>query len=482
VAGGRATVVWLRRDLRLSDNPALAAAVARGGPVVVAWVHAPGEERESAAGAAARVFLHEALRSLRDALSARGGTLVLRRGPAIQALIDLAREAGADAVHVNRVWEPALLARDDEAVAAFRANGLEAKMFDDGVLFPPDAMRTSGGGPFRVFTPFSKRCLASATPPAPLPAPERVPPPGALPPSWPLPDLRLLPGVPWDAGIRSFWEPGEEGARDRISRFLDEAMAGYPDLRDRPDLDGTSRLSPYLHFGCVSARQVWHAVQSRAAADSTPGAARGAEAFLRQLAWREFAHHLLYHFPDTVHAPLRKEFALFPWRDDPEGLVAWQKGKTGYPLVDAGMRQLWTTGWMHNRVRMVVASFLVKDLLIPWRKGAAWFLDTLADADLANNTLGWQWVAGCGADAAPYFRVFNPVLQGQKFDSRGEYVRKWVPELSRLPDRWIHRPWQAPGAVLSDAGVALGKTYPRPIVDHAAVRLRALAALPRRPL
>jgi deoxyribodipyrimidine photo-lyase len=254
-------------------------------------------------------------------------------------------------------------------------------------------------------------------------------------------------------------------------------MAAYPDDRDRPDRDGTSRLSPYLHLGCVGARQAWHAVRSRAGADSTPGTARGAEAFLRQLAWREFAHHLLFHFPATVHAPLREEFAAFPWRDDPAALVAWQKGRTGYPLVDAGMRQLWKTGWMHNRVRMVVASFLVKDLLLPWRTGAAWFFDTLVDADLANNTFGWQWVAGCGADAAPYFRIINPTLQGGKFDPGGDYVRTWVPELARLPDRWIHRPREAPAAVLSKAGVTLGKTYPRPIVDHAAARLRALAAL-----
>ncbi|MBP2669371.1 MAG: hypothetical protein H6Q80_1573, partial [Deltaproteobacteria bacterium] len=246
---------------------------------------------------------------------------------------------------------------------------------------------------------------------------------------------------------------------------------------DRPDLAGTSRLSPYLHFGCLGARQAWHAVQSWAAADSAPGTARGAEAFLRQLVWREFAHHLLFHFPGTIHAPLRPEFGDFPWRDDPDAFSVWTRGRTGFPLVDAGMRQLWATGWMHNRVRMVAASFLVKHLLLPWQKGAAWFLDTLVDADLANNTFGWQWTAGCGADAAPWFRIFNPVLQGEKFDPQGDYVRKWIPELGRLPGRWIHRPWDAPAAVLAGAGVILGKSYPRPAVDHAAARARALAAL-----
>jgi deoxyribodipyrimidine photo-lyase len=474
-----ATIVWFRRDLRLSDNPALEAAVARGGPVVAAWVHAPEEEGDSAPGAAARVFLHGALHSLAESLESRGGRLVLRRGPTIEALIDLARETGADAVHANKVWEPEFLARDAKTVAALRAGGLEARLFDDGVLFPPDAMKTAEGGPFRVFTPFWRRCMSSA-PEASLPAPARIPCPATLPSSWPLPELRLRPSGPWVAGLHDAWPPGEKAAWNRLSGFLDDGMAMYPDDRDRPDRDGTSRLSPYLHFGCIGARQAWNAIQSRAAACSAPGVARGAEAFLRQLAWREFSHHLLFHFPATVHAPLREEFIAFPWRDDPEALVAWQQGRTGFPLVDAGMRQLRETGWMHNRVRMVVASFLAKDLLLPWRTGASWFFDTLVDADLANNTFGWQWVAGCGADAAPYFRVFNPALQGEKFDPRGDYVRAWVPELARLPDRWIHRPSEAPATVLSEAGVTPGKTYPRPIVDHASARLRALAALPRR--
>jgi len=475
-----AAIVWLRRDLRLSDNPALAAAIGRGGPVVVAWVHAPAEEGESAPGGAARVFLHGALRSLSEALSSRGGRLVLRRGPSIRALIDLAKETGADAVFANRVRDPAFVSRDAQAVSALEENGIEARLFEDGVLFPPESVGTSAGGPFRVFTPFWKRCLGRPQPEAPLSSPGAVPSPSRLPESLPLPELRLLPAVPWDAGIRDAWPAGEAPAGERLSRFLEDAMASYPDARDRPGADGTSRLSPYLHFGCLSARRVWHSVQFRAAVDAAPGAAKGAEAFLRQLGWREFAHHLLVHFPGTVHSPLRPEFASFPWRDDPRGLEGWQNGRTGYPMVDAGMRQLWATGWMHNRVRMIAASFLVKDLLLPWQKGAAWFLDTLADADLANNTLGWQWVAGCGADASPFHRVFNPVLQGAKFDPRGDYVRAWVPELAGLPDRWIHRPWEAPPSVLSDAGVTLGETYPRPVVDHAAARLRALSALPRR--
>jgi deoxyribodipyrimidine photo-lyase len=476
-----ATVVWLRRDLRLSDNPALAAAVARGGPVVLAWVRSFAEEGESAPGGAARVFLHGALRSLAGEVAARGGRLVLRIGPSAGALAGLARETGADAVFANRVRDPAVASRDARTVSALREEGIEARLFEDGVLFPPETLPSSSGGPFRVFTPFWKRCLAQPPPAPPLPAPRAIPSPARPPRSLSLEDLRLLPSVPWDAGIRDAWPPGEAAAGARLSRFLDGAVAAYPEERDRPGADGTSRLSPYLHFGIVSVRRVWHAVQSRAALDAGPGVIKGAEAFLRQLGWREFAHHLLVRFPETVRAPLYPRFASVRWREDPEGLAAWREGRTGYPMVDAGMRQLWATGWMHNRVRMIAASFLVKDLLLPWTEGAAWFSDTLADADLANNTLGWQWVAGCGADASPFHRVFNPVLQGSKFDPRGEYIRTWLPGLSGLPDRWIHRPWEAPESALSDAGVTLGKTYPRPVVDHAAARLRALAALPKSP-
>jgi len=270
--------------------------------------------------------------------------------------------------------------------------------------------------------------------------------------------------------------PGEKGAVAMLTRFLDEALLEYPEKRDRPDLPGTSRLSPHLHFGEISPRQVWHAVGARTVSGPSRGVARGAEAFLRQLGWREFAHHLLHHFPETPERPLREEFAAFPWRYDERALAAWQRGETGYPLVDAGMRELRGTGWMHNRVRMIVASFLVKDLLLPWQEGARWFLDTLLDADLANNTLGWQWVAGCGVDASPFFRVVNPVGQGKKYDPKGDYVNRWVPELADLPAKWIHCPWQAPDEVLSDAGVMLGKTYPQPMVDHAVARERAIKA------
>ena len=475
------TVVWFRRDLRLSDNPALEAAVASGGPVVAAWVHAPVGGWDSAPGAAARVFLHRRPPVPRGVAPSPGKPSRPAAGPTIKALIDLARETGADAVYANGVaGSPRSSPGTRTAIAALRANGLDARLFDDGVLFRPDATKTIAGGPFPgLHAVLATMPVVSGPRGGRRPAPGRIPAPGPLPPS----------AASRNSGF-ALPSPGTPGSASPGRRARRRPGIAYPDFWTtrwrRIPATATGRTAtgrpalPDLHFGCVSARQAWHAVQSRAATDRRAGTARGAEAFLRQLAWREFAHHLLFHFPATVHAPLRAEFTDFPWRDDPAALVAWQKGRTGYPLVDAGMRQLWKTGWMHNRVRMVVASFLVKDLLLPWRKGAAWFFDTLVDADLANNTFGWQWVAGCGADASPYFRVFNPTLQGGKFDPGGDYVRKWVPELARLPDRWIHRPWEAPASVLSGAGVAPGTTYPRPIVDHAAARLRALAALPRR--
>jgi deoxyribodipyrimidine photo-lyase len=304
-----------------------------------------------------------------------------------------------------------------------------------------------------------------------------LPAPATWPASTPLASLGLLPQLDWAGGLQAAWRPGEAGARARLARTLAVVLATYPEARDRPDQEGTARLSPHLHWGEISPRRIWDAVARHVTAADDPRIARGAEALLRQLGWREFAHHLLWHFPHTAAAPLRGEFAALPWRDDADGLRAWRNGRTGYPLVDAGLRELWATGWMHNRVRMVAASFLVKHLLLPWQAGAGWFWDTLVDADLANNTFGWQWTAGCGADAAPFFRIFNPVLQGRKFDPDGAYVRRWVPELADLPAAYLHEPWRAPAAVLASVGVRLGVTYPHPLVEHAAARQRALAAL-----
>ncbi|MDE2490690.1 MAG: deoxyribodipyrimidine photo-lyase, partial [Elusimicrobia bacterium] len=400
----------------------------------------------------------------------RGLRLLIRRGPALAALRALAAELGADAVCWSRRVEPALSARDARVAKALREDGLEVRTFESCLLFSPDEVRTGAGEPFRVFTPFWRACLARPEPEPPRPVPPNLSGPASWPRSEALDSLGLLPSSDWAAGLRLAWRPGEKGARERLDAFVSAGAGGYAAARDRPAVDGVSRLSPHLHFGEVSAREVWAAVSRRAAHET----GRGPEAYLRQLGWREFAHHLLAHFPRTVSEPLRPEFAGLERLRDARSFAAWSRGRTGFPLVDAGMRELWRTGWMHNRARMICASFLVKDLLADWRDGAAWFWDTLVDADQANNTLGWQWTAGCGADAAPYFRVFNPTLQARRFDPDGAYVRRWVPELRRTPPEWIFEPLRAPRAVLAEAGA-----YPLPLVDHAKARARALAAYGR---
>ncbi|MGF1641638.1 MAG: cryptochrome/photolyase family protein [Rhodospirillales bacterium] len=469
-------VVWFRQDLRLADNPALAAAVDGERAVVAVYVlddETPGRWRT---GGAARWWLHHGLAALAADLGRLGAPLVLRRGRAADQIEALAAEVGAAAVHWNGQPEPHWRATDTELERRLAARGVAPRAFTAATLFEPATIVNLQGTPFRVFTPFWKACLAAAPPGPPLPAPRRLRTVSPPPDGDSLADWALLPTRPdWAGGLRDTWRPGEAGARARLRTFVDDHLAGYGRLRDRPEPGATSRLSPHLHFGEVSARQVWHVVQHRMAAD--PSAAHGGAAFLRELGWREFCTHLLHDHPDLAEAPLQPRFARFPWKDDGTALRAWQRGSTGYPIVDAGMRQLWHTGWMHNRVRMIVASFLVKHLLLPWQWGEAWFWDTLVDADLANNAGGWQWVAGCGADAAPYFRIFNPILQGEKFDPDGAYVRRWVPELARVPARWIHRPWQAPPLELAAAGVRLGAGYPSPIVDHGEARARALAAL-----
>jgi deoxyribodipyrimidine photo-lyase len=465
---------WFRRDLRLADNPALCHAIEQGRPVIPLFIHAPKEEAPWAPGAASRWWLHHALERLAEDLAKRGSRLVIRQGSSLDELRALCAETGASLVTWNRLYDPATVARDTAVKTALRASGIEAVSFNAALLHEPWTIATGEGGPYKVFTPFWKRCLAEGTPPEPLAAPRKLVAPTRWPESLSIGALGLLPTIRWDGGLAQAWSPGEKGATAALRRFLDGAVESYDVDRDRPDLVGTSRLSPHLHFGEIGPRQVWHAVRQK-----TDPRSKDTQRFLAEVGWREFAHHLLFHFPTTPEAPLRPEFARFPWRRSEADLEAWQRGRTGYPIVDAGMRELWTTGWMHNRVRMIVASFLVKHLLLPWQEGARWFWDTLVDADLANNTLGWQWTAGCGADAAPYFRIFNPILQGAKFDPSGAYVRRWVPELAGLPDAVLFKPWEASPATLAAAGVRLGANYPHPIVDHAAARARALGALER---
>jgi deoxyribodipyrimidine photo-lyase len=478
---GGATIVWLRLDLRLEDNPALAWAVARGGPVVPVYVWAPGEEGDWPPGAASRWWLHQSLAALGAALEQRGSRLVLRAGPSAPELLDAARASGADAVAWNRRTEPALAARDAEVARALGSAGLETAGFTAHLLFEPGDVRTREGRPFQVLTPFWRACLALDDPAGPVPArsrafaaPRALPAPRSWPVSHPLATLGLEPTPDWAAGLRRAWRPGEAAAQARLRSFLAASLGRYPERRDIPGAPGTSRLSPHLHFGEIGPRQVWRAVRERARRDRAGGTrARRARAddaaavWLRELGWREFAHHLLHHFPHTTDRPLRESFAAFPWSGDEDRRRAWERGRTGYPIVDAGMRELWETGWMHNRVRMIAASFLVKHLRVSWSAGARWFWDTLVDADLANNTFGWQWSAGCGADAAPYFRIFNPVLQGRRFDPAGRYVTRWVPEVRALPAPHRHAPWEAP---------APARGYAAPIVDHAAARRAALDA------
>ena len=475
----RPTIVWFRRDLRLQDNPALHAAVKRGAAVVPVFILDDETDGRWRPGGASRWWLHRSLAALDASLRERGSRLVLAKGNARAVLRGLVEEVGATAVFWNRCYEPAVVARDAKIKAEFTAGGIDAKSFNGGLLHEPHEVANKQGRPFQVYSPYWRTCLTRlVAPPVKLAPGEKL----AVPETWPrstaLAELELEPRIGWDAGLREAWTPGEETAARRLREFVAAEMDAYHEKRDEPACDGTSRLSAALHFGEISPRQVWAAVKARGKASGVFPPSKGAQVFLAEIGWREFAHHLLYHFPPTPETPLREEFARFPWAEDPDGrkLKAWQQGRTGYPIVDAGMRQLWRTGWMHNRVRMIVASFLVKHLRLPWTEGAAWFWDTLVDADLANNTLGWQWSAGCGADAAPYFRIFAPVLQGEKFDARGEYVRRWVPELARLPGKFVHAPWTAPDGVLTAAGVELGRNYPRPIVDHATARKEALAA------
>ncbi|HZZ38088.1 MAG TPA: deoxyribodipyrimidine photo-lyase [Acidobacteriaceae bacterium] len=460
-------LVWFRGDLRLGDQPALRATAATGGPVVPLFVWAPEEDGSEALGAASRWWLHQSLVALEQSLQSQGLRLIIRRGPTAQTLLQLADETKARRIFCDRVYEPARLAAEPALEARLRDKGVSLESFNGSLLFEPGSIRTVTGGPFRVFTPFWRALWNErGALRKPLTKPKGIPAPLHWPTSLEIADLGLEPKIDWAAGIRTAWTPGENTAQERLRRFAQGPVSDYGDDRDRTDRDGTSRLSPHLHFGEISPIEIWHAVAGRP----------GAEPYLRQLAWREFAYQLLVENPETTREPFQNEFRRFPWRRNARHLRAWQKGLTGYPFVDAAMRQLWRTGWMHNRARLVVASFLAKHLLIPWQQGAAWFLETLVDADLANNTMGWQWVAGCGVDAAPYFRVFNPITQGEKFDPDGSYVRQWVPELAGLPNEWIHRPWEAPPLMLAAAGVQLGTTYPRPLVDHAEARRAALQA------
>ena len=468
-------IVWFRDDFRLSDHPALHEAARGGSPAICLYVFdetLPSPAR--ALGAAARWWLTQSLRALQTSLEAIGATLILRKGSADRIIVELARESGASEVFWNEIAQAPERAVADRVAAGLEAIGVASQRFPGDLLAKPVQVRNKEGRGLRVFTPFWKRVQALGAPPGPLPAPKKLRALSGIA-SDRLEDWGLEPSLPdWAGGLRETWTPGEKAAKARLAKFLKTGLAGYSGDRDRPDRAGTSGLSPHLRFGEISPRQVWYAAHF--AADERPALAGDVEKFLSELGWREFCRHLLFDVPDLASRNLQPQFDNFPWKRDDKALAAWQRGRTGYPIIDAGMRELWHTGVMHNRVRMVVASFLVKHLLIDWREGEAWFWDTLVDADPGSNPANWQWVAGSGADAAPYFRVFNPILQGEKFDPDGVYVRRWVPELTRLSDKLIHQPWSAAPLELAAAGVELGKDYPTPIVDHKVGRERALAA------
>ncbi|WP_439815041.1 cryptochrome/photolyase family protein [Zavarzinia sp. CC-PAN008] len=463
------TLLWLRQDLRVSDNPALVAA-SRGGGIVV-----PVYLLDEDLGGASRWWLHHSLARLAARFADLGSPLILQRGDPAKVIPRLARTVGAGRVVWSHCVEPKARKAADDVASALDRDGIATTVLHGNTLFRPGTIRTGSGGQFKVFTAFWRKCLTEPQPAEPLPAPRALRAPDTVPGSESLDSWNLLPRRPdWAGGLRATWAPGEDGARKRLANFLENALPRYDGGRDVPGDDaGTSGLSPHLHFGEISPRAVWHAARRQDVAD------RHVDRLLSELGWRDFAHHLMEADPRLATHSQDRAFDRIEWNDDAAALHAWQRGRTGYPIVDAGMRQLWATGFMHNRVRMIVASFLVKDLLVRWQAGADWFMDTLVDADLPANAMNWQWVAGCGVDAAPFFRIFNPTTQGQKFDGDGRYVRRWVPELAALPDRHLHAPHAAPRAILDQAGIVLGRDYPLPIVDHAAARLRALESLRR---
>ncbi|HEY3719982.1 MAG TPA: deoxyribodipyrimidine photo-lyase [Roseiarcus sp.] len=470
-------LVWLRNDLRLDDQPAIAAVADR--PSLFVYVHDESSLGLRPLGGASRWWLDKSLAALRQQIAACGGRLDILRGSGEAIIPELASAAGASHVFWTRRYGAAEVEIDKRVKVTLAAEGVAAGSFNGQLLREPWEVRAGSGAPFKVFTPFWRRHRALGAFPPPLPAAERLvaaPWPDMAPARVDLADLGLAPARPdWSGGLAETWRPGEAGAGTRLNRFLADALADYPEARDRPDGLHTSMLSPHLRFGEISPRRVAAAIEAAAASGAVSSLA--ADKFLSELGWREFSYSLLYDFPDLATRSWQPRFQDFPYRDDAADFRAWARGLTGYPIVDAGMRELWATGYMHNRVRMVAASFLIKHLLIDWRRGESWFWDTLCDADPANNAASWQWVAGSGADAAPYFRIFNPVLQGERFDPEGVYVRRWIPELAQLASAHIHAPWRAPSDALARAGVAIGRTYPAPIVDHAFARRRALEGL-----
>ncbi len=460
-------LVWFRRDLRLQDNSALLSAIASGAEILPVYIHGVNQPKQLSEGGASQWWLHHALADLDAQLKDVGADLYLEQSDDVcEALCSLVREYNIDAVFWNRRYQPDAIKLDTDVKKQLVADGVEVESFNSSVLNEPHAISNLSGRPYQVFTPYWKRCRDIEVPiltDVNLDAARWVNATGRD-----LDMLSLLPQIPWDKTFYKTWQPTRKAAKERLKLFSKKPVREYNIARDMMSDDGTSRMAPYLHFGQIGVREIYHYLK-----DSGETVMHG---YVRQLYWRDFSHHLIYHFPHSVEKSLRPEYEQFPWKNSEEMVARWRKAQTGYPVIDAAMRQLWETGWMHNRARMVVGSFLVKHLLQEWQSGADWFWDTLVDADLPNNTMGWQWVGGCGADAAPYFRVFNPLLQAKKFDKDGEYVRRYLPELAKIPGKLIHEPWELTEIELAAYGVKLGDTYPERMINLSEGRDGALNA------
>lgn len=465
-------IVWFRKDLRIHDNPALWQA-SRDGNIIPVFIWSPSEEEDYSGSAASLWGLHHSLVALEKKLAEKGLQLIYRSGESLEELKQIIYETNASALYYNERYEPNIVEKDKKINLVMSSENINVHTFHSYLLFPPYNIKNKQDNPYQVFTSFYKSILDN---PVRRPAPyietnkgieRKID-------SLGVDDLNLLPKTRWDEKFHSYWEPGEDGAIKQYEKFMDDGIDFYKSGRDIPSESNVSRLSPYLTWGNISVRAIWHSIEKRALTYTSIN--ESYEAFKRQLIWRDFAYHQLIHFPQFNKRPLRSQFENFPWLNNEMDFTKWKKGLTGYPLIDAGMRELIETGIMHNRVRMVVASFLTKHLLISWQKGYDFFSETLVDFDVANNAMGWQWVAGCGIETAPYFRIFNPVLQSEKFDKEGYYIRKWIPALANLPPEYIHKPWEAPEEILQVANVELGKTYPEPMIDHMLARKRALAA------
>lgn len=464
-------IMWFRQDLRLLDNPALSFAAEQGNvlPVFIFDNTAP---KNAKLGGASEWWLHNSLKSLNKSLD---NHLLVLSGDPKKLIPQLCEEYSASSVVWNRCYEEWQRERDASIKSELNKNDIPARSFNGSLLWEPMQVLKKDETPYKVFTPYYRKgCLQKDPPRFPVSKPESLTLCEAKDAGETgIEQLKLLPSIPWYKDMEKMWEPGEKGAASRLSRFIEEAAQSYQNDRNLPAVKGTSLLSPHLHFGEISPNQAWFAILG---AFDNAFDHKDLDVYLSELGWREFSYYLLYHFDNINEVNFNAKFNHFPWRSSRKDLVAWQKGQTGIPIVDAGMRELYKTGYMHNRVRMIVGSFLVKNLLIDWREGERWFWDCLLDADMASNSAGWQWVAGSGADASPYFRVFNPLLQGEKFDKEGEYVKTYCPELAKLPSKLIHQPWAADKNVLKACGIELGKDYPKPIVDLKASRQRALDA------